>query len=262
MSEKEHVLQRLAGLYCQQSTRFRERWNRLLPFSEMIVDRWEKAKQLGFGEGANRFHVIRMAVGQDNQVNVLRRHGEFRKMLFYIPEKVIVPWINKNFLRSVDEVSVCVVRGRVLPHKSMKTFGDFHVQPRSFPRRRRAGSCLGFALAESGRLSTSKSVVSLKIVFMELKAFPHTGRIGQVAMLSQQVSLVRQSTKVNFDSSRRRISQRLISCGAFASICPPFGPLTLVINFAFFSGIMSCSRYLMGIFWFFDMSDMLIGPFP
>jgi len=30
-----------------------QRWNRVLPFSEHLVDRWEKARFLGFGEGAS-----------------------------------------------------------------------------------------------------------------------------------------------------------------------------------------------------------------
>jgi len=96
---------------------------------------------------------------------------------------------------------------------------------------------------------------------MESKAFPHTGRIGQVAMLSQQVSSERQSTNENFDSRRKENLPEVDFRAAFASMCPPLGPLTLVISLAFFSGIISCSRYLMGIFWFFEISDMLKGPF-
>jgi len=46
---------------------------------------------------------------------------------------------------------------------------------------------------------------------------------------------------------------------SFGKHVPALRALTLVINFAFFSGIISCSRYLMGIFWFFDMSDMLMA---
>ena len=31
----------------------RERWDRDLPFGELLSDRWERAKRLGFGEGAS-----------------------------------------------------------------------------------------------------------------------------------------------------------------------------------------------------------------
>lgn len=31
----------------------RERWDRDLPFGELVSDRWERAKRLGFGEGAS-----------------------------------------------------------------------------------------------------------------------------------------------------------------------------------------------------------------
>lgn len=31
----------------------RKKWNRSLPFGDYIVDRWEKARELGFGEGTS-----------------------------------------------------------------------------------------------------------------------------------------------------------------------------------------------------------------
>lgn len=31
----------------------KEKWNRYLPFGDYIIDRWEKAKLLGFGEGSS-----------------------------------------------------------------------------------------------------------------------------------------------------------------------------------------------------------------
>jgi acetyltransferase-like isoleucine patch superfamily enzyme len=34
----------------------RQRWQRDLPFEEMLSDRWERAKSLGFGEGSNIYH--------------------------------------------------------------------------------------------------------------------------------------------------------------------------------------------------------------
>ena len=43
----------LAGLYRQLSAQMRERWNRDLPLDELVSDRWERAKTLGFGEGAS-----------------------------------------------------------------------------------------------------------------------------------------------------------------------------------------------------------------
>lgn len=33
-----------------------ERWDRDLPFEELAFDRWERAKRLGFGEGASIYH--------------------------------------------------------------------------------------------------------------------------------------------------------------------------------------------------------------
>lgn len=36
-----------------RSKAFREKWNRTLPFGDYVVDRWEKARMLGFGKGTS-----------------------------------------------------------------------------------------------------------------------------------------------------------------------------------------------------------------
>jgi acetyltransferase-like isoleucine patch superfamily enzyme len=47
------ALQRLyEGLRAQT----REKWNRDLPFEELLFDRWERARSLGFGEGSSIYH--------------------------------------------------------------------------------------------------------------------------------------------------------------------------------------------------------------
>lgn len=35
----------------------RERWERDLPFDELLFDRWERASSLGFGEGSSVYHL-------------------------------------------------------------------------------------------------------------------------------------------------------------------------------------------------------------
>ena len=40
-------------MLAQEQFLVQERWNRSLPFGDYIVDRWEKAKALGFGEGSS-----------------------------------------------------------------------------------------------------------------------------------------------------------------------------------------------------------------
>ncbi len=56
-SDVEERLNRLMGelrlLLAQQDRLSRDKWNRSLPLSEHIGDRWERAKSLGFGEGAS-----------------------------------------------------------------------------------------------------------------------------------------------------------------------------------------------------------------
>lgn len=40
-------------MLAQQQMQVREHWNRSLPFGDYIVDRWRKARDLGFGEGSS-----------------------------------------------------------------------------------------------------------------------------------------------------------------------------------------------------------------
>ena len=47
------LLAELRGLVAQQHLEIIQKWNRSLPFGDYIVDRWEKAKNLGFGEGSS-----------------------------------------------------------------------------------------------------------------------------------------------------------------------------------------------------------------
>lgn len=51
------ALQReLRQLYDELRTEMRNRWSRDLPFEELLFDRWERAKSLGFAEGASIYH--------------------------------------------------------------------------------------------------------------------------------------------------------------------------------------------------------------
>jgi acetyltransferase-like isoleucine patch superfamily enzyme len=47
------LLEELRALLLQQQIHVRENWNRSLPFGDYIVDRFAKARSLGFGEGAS-----------------------------------------------------------------------------------------------------------------------------------------------------------------------------------------------------------------
>ena len=46
-------LQRLRAVWLTRRAEVHERWNRTLPFADYVVDRWEKARILGFGEGSS-----------------------------------------------------------------------------------------------------------------------------------------------------------------------------------------------------------------
>jgi acetyltransferase-like isoleucine patch superfamily enzyme len=46
----------LLGLHRELRGGVRQRWQRDLPFDELLFDRWERARELGFGEGASIYH--------------------------------------------------------------------------------------------------------------------------------------------------------------------------------------------------------------
>lgn len=46
----------LVRLYEQLRAEMRVRWQRDLPLEELLFDRWERARSLGFGEGASIYH--------------------------------------------------------------------------------------------------------------------------------------------------------------------------------------------------------------
>jgi acetyltransferase-like isoleucine patch superfamily enzyme len=56
VGELDALLQSLVSLYQQLRFHIRQRWQRDLPFEELLFDRWERAKSLGFGEGTSVYH--------------------------------------------------------------------------------------------------------------------------------------------------------------------------------------------------------------
>jgi acetyltransferase-like isoleucine patch superfamily enzyme len=56
MLDLDALRKTLQTLYENLRTKMRERWHRDLPFDELLFDRWERAKSLGFGEGTSIYH--------------------------------------------------------------------------------------------------------------------------------------------------------------------------------------------------------------
>ena len=48
-----HIFERIQSAWRVARETCNDKWNRTLPFGEYIVDRWEKARLLGFGEGSS-----------------------------------------------------------------------------------------------------------------------------------------------------------------------------------------------------------------
>lgn len=53
MTEREGLLEQLHALQATLRTDMRERWDRDLPLEELLSDRWERARELGFGDGTS-----------------------------------------------------------------------------------------------------------------------------------------------------------------------------------------------------------------
>ena len=51
--DNAELLAALRQMYATRSAEVRQRWERSLPFGDCVVDRWERARELGFGEGAS-----------------------------------------------------------------------------------------------------------------------------------------------------------------------------------------------------------------
>lgn len=51
--EIESLRSRLVALWRRRSGEMRRDWDRALPLADLVVDRWERARMLGFGEGSS-----------------------------------------------------------------------------------------------------------------------------------------------------------------------------------------------------------------
>ena len=56
MLDLDPLRKALHALYENLRTKMRERWRRDLPFDELLFDRWERARSLGFGADTSIYH--------------------------------------------------------------------------------------------------------------------------------------------------------------------------------------------------------------
>jgi len=54
--ELDPLIKSLTALYERLRRKVRRRWQRDLPLEELLFDRWERARSLGFGEGTSLYH--------------------------------------------------------------------------------------------------------------------------------------------------------------------------------------------------------------
>jgi acetyltransferase-like isoleucine patch superfamily enzyme len=55
-SKVDDLRRQLREMYDALRAEMRVRWRRDLPFEELLFDRWERARSLGFGEGSSIYH--------------------------------------------------------------------------------------------------------------------------------------------------------------------------------------------------------------
>ena len=56
--QTDQLLVELRAVLANQVEVTRKRWDRTLPFADYIVDRWQKARDLGFGEGSTIYDSV------------------------------------------------------------------------------------------------------------------------------------------------------------------------------------------------------------
>jgi acetyltransferase-like isoleucine patch superfamily enzyme len=54
----DRLLHDLKALWLQRHREVAQRYRRALPFGDYVVDRWQKAKELGFGEGSSIYDSV------------------------------------------------------------------------------------------------------------------------------------------------------------------------------------------------------------
>ena len=54
----KNILKELKAFWFERRREVNDRWIRSLPFGDYVVDRWEKAKELGFGEGSSCYDSV------------------------------------------------------------------------------------------------------------------------------------------------------------------------------------------------------------
>lgn len=54
--ELQQTLENLRAVYRHLDDQLRDHYNRSLPFQDALIDRWERAKELNFGEGASLYN--------------------------------------------------------------------------------------------------------------------------------------------------------------------------------------------------------------
>lgn len=68
----DRLLEGLEKAWAKRQGDVSQRWQRSLPFGDYIVDRWKKAKVLGFGEGASIYDSVlvfgKVEVGRDTWI--------------------------------------------------------------------------------------------------------------------------------------------------------------------------------------------------
>jgi hypothetical protein len=80
-----------------------------------------------FTEKLNGFYMVRMAMGADDQSNVIERQSQFQQSVVHMVEHAAVTGVDEYAGGPIDQVGIAVVAGCRLPDKSMNTICNLHL---------------------------------------------------------------------------------------------------------------------------------------
>jgi hypothetical protein len=72
------------------------------------------------------FHMVRVSVRDDDEVNILGRKGEIREAVQDVLEKVVMTGVHQNLFFSIYKIGVTIVCGRVGPAEGIQIVANFH----------------------------------------------------------------------------------------------------------------------------------------
>jgi len=79
-----------------------------------------------FFKHLHRLQVVRMAVGDNHQINLIRGEAQICQSLPHMAEKMSVAGVDQDFLRPIDKIRIAIIGGDIAPDEGMEVIRHFH----------------------------------------------------------------------------------------------------------------------------------------